>query len=63
MTDDLTIICPATGKRISTSVKTDADTLKNEWRSDVVVKCPHCGDEHHTTVGEAYVEFALGHRA
>jgi RNase P subunit RPR2 len=62
MTDDLTIICPATGRRISTPIKTDATTLKNEWRSDVIVRCPHCGDEHHMTVGEVYVESVLAHR-
>ena len=41
----------------------DVDTLKNEWRADIGVKCPHCGDRHHMTVGEAYVQAVLEHRA
>jgi hypothetical protein len=60
MPNDLQIICPVTGKAIPIDIKTDdVNTLKSEWRSDVSVKCPYCGDEHHSTVGEAYAESAL----
>jgi hypothetical protein len=56
---ELSAICPKTGKSISTGVHTDFATLASVWRSNIAVKCPHCGETHSIVVCEAYVRSTL----
>jgi endogenous inhibitor of DNA gyrase (YacG/DUF329 family) len=54
--ENLTCHCPETGKSVELQFETDGASLARIWSSPVRFQCPHCGKEHETKVGAAFVE-------
>jgi hypothetical protein len=57
--DNLACRCPETGKSVDLQFGTDGESLARIWSSPVRFRCPHCGKDHETQVGAAYVEIVL----
>jgi hypothetical protein len=47
--------CPSTGHEIATGITSDWVTFNNLSGEPKRLQCPHCGDEHHWTVAEAWL--------
>jgi hypothetical protein len=52
--------CPGTQRRVDLQLYTDYATLARISSNSVRFQCPHCGAEHETNVGAAWLEDALG---
>lgn len=52
---DLICKCPETGRSVDLPFQTDSASLARIWLNPVRYQCPHCGKEHETLVGRAYV--------
>jgi rRNA maturation protein Nop10 len=55
----LLFTCPATRKKATTGIETDAQSLQSCWKFTLHVKCPHCGATHDIPVRQTYVNNAL----
>jgi hypothetical protein len=55
----LFFICPKTNQQAPTGVETDVQSLSVSWKAVLKVNCPHCGEVHHISVRETYIEGAL----
>jgi hypothetical protein len=53
---ELEITCPRTQLRVPTGIAIDVESLALTWALKLMVKCPHCAEEHEIAVREAYVE-------
>jgi uncharacterized protein (UPF0212 family) len=47
--------CPETGRSVDLAFQIDSASLARIWLNPVRFQCPHCGREHETLVGQAYV--------
>lgn len=52
----LYFVCPATGKRVDAGIESELGTLLKIRGEEVSADCPHCGQTHTWTVGEAHLE-------
>jgi hypothetical protein len=64
----LITLCPNTRAAIDTGIKTDYASLAKSWGKSIVVRCPHCTEEHAIKVREAFVkseisDFFLGRQS
>ena len=48
--------CPKTKMAIDTGIGSDYKSLAKSWAKNVVVRCPHCNEEHTMKVREIYVK-------
>jgi hypothetical protein len=55
----LLFTCPSTNQKASTGVETDIQSLRAAWTSTLQVHCPHCGNVHHVSVRDTYINGAL----
>jgi len=51
--------CPQTQQPVDLQLYTDYATLARIWSNSVRFECPHCGAEHETKVGAAWLEDTL----
>jgi hypothetical protein len=49
------IICPVTGKAVSTGIDTEIATLEQAYPFQSSVLCPACGAEHSWTRSDAWI--------
>jgi hypothetical protein len=52
--------CPETEQPVDLELYTDYATLARIWSNSLRFQCPHCGAEHETNVGAAWLEDTLG---
>src|SRR6516162_159665 len=52
--------CPETQLPVDLELYTDCATLARIWSNSLRFQCPHCGAEHETNVGAAWLEDTLG---
>jgi hypothetical protein len=52
--------CPETQQPVDLELYTDYATLARIWSNSLRFQCPHCGAEHETNVGAAWLEDTLG---
>jgi hypothetical protein len=52
---DLICKCPETGRSVVLPFETDNASLARIWLYPVRFPCPHCGKEHESLVGRAYM--------
>jgi hypothetical protein len=55
--------CPQTQRPIDLQLFTDYVTLARIWSSSVRFHCPHCGADHETKVGAAWLQTTLARTA
>ena len=55
--------CPQTQRPIDLQLFTDFVTLARIWSSSVRFHCPHCGADHETKVGAAWLQTMLARTA
>ena len=55
--------CPQTQRPIDLQLYTDYVTLARIWSSSVRFYCPHCGADHETKVGAAWLQTTLARTA
>jgi hypothetical protein len=51
--------CPETQQPVDLQLYTDYATLARIWSNSVRFECPHCGAQHETKVGAAWLEDTL----
>jgi hypothetical protein len=51
--------CPQTQQPVDLQLYTDYATLARIWSNSVRFECPHCGAQHETKVGAAWLEDTL----
>ena len=51
--------CPQTQQPVDLQLYTDYATLAGIWSNSVRFECPHCGAQHETKVGAAWLEDTL----
>ena len=51
--------CPQTQQPVDLQLYTDYATLARIWSNSVRFECPHCGTQHETKVGAAWLEDTL----
>lgn len=49
----LLVICPITGKSVSTGIEVEPDVLKSLPRIQSPLHCPACGEKHFWTLDDA----------
>jgi hypothetical protein len=52
--------CPETQRPVDLQLYTDYATLARISSNSIRFQCPHCGAEHETNVGAAWLEDTLG---
>jgi predicted RNA-binding Zn-ribbon protein involved in translation (DUF1610 family) len=55
----LLFTCPNTHRQAPSGIETDVESLRVAWTETVKVHCPHCGEEHHMSVRDTYLEGVL----
>jgi hypothetical protein len=48
--------CPKTREPIDVGINIDRKSLASSWSKSVIVRCPHCNEEHTVKVREAFVQ-------
>lgn len=51
----IVIRCPETGREVSTGILTTLEIFRNYPDVRVNTRCPHCGQQHTWTHGEAWL--------
>ena len=52
--------CPKTRAAIDTGISLEYKSLAKSWDKSVVVRSPHCDEDHTVKVRAAYVKSAIG---
>ncbi len=55
----LSFHCPVNARTVSTGIYTDEHSLAHLRTIRLRIRCPHCGDEHAITVGDAFVSATI----
>jgi hypothetical protein len=54
----LLFTCPKTNQQAPTGIETDVQSLSATWKATLKVNCPLCGEVHHISVRQAYINGA-----